>query len=1428
MPIDVLSTQQDSEAIKDPIDAFSALETTPPVPTFASQIKKYSSDVSDIDEEEMSRVRSVVGNDKINKWKEQEPVGFLEALKIKREKGIPFYGTGLEIGEALATIKMQDKAMAGDKVALETEAQRVEREMELSVRGTTIGGNIGYGLLETTQFLGELVAAIGTGGASAVATTGAKLTAKKALKKVATGSIAATALTAKMPQQITKNYLDRRIVGTANLTDKGELMLSEIQEAPAMTALKAFGDVWVDTASELTGGTISKGVNYALSPLKKAVSPIIKDASLKIPSKFKDAFIREAKKLRPNESVRSFFQDKLKFYGVLSEMGEERVAGLMRIGFGLDDRDMETTDKIMSAIYPGKDELLAELGIFSILGGVSFTTQQIANKLKAKGLSAAQIQRFNENTPETKKEAFLNDLFGQEIEEARKKLISSLNEQNFTDISFGKLSDTKKAELNKIRTNEGVGLIQNNQLVIPSNVVKHLYERRVLVDGAKADDVAKLLIDVFHSDESVADKSQHPHIQALIRLKKDISKLGFISIDPSTGNTVVKSGYPKNTNAVLENYENAKAVWDGRGVPSSVHGNESMVAAPLSALPNSNDNIAQIEDAVNPFKAKLKKVSTNFYQDYFNNLAPLEKLSPDIQLKARSHSGVVGWIKSTIESDTSKRIGLNTEITGEGLKPIIEDFMFEFKKAPEIASKDLGDYLVALRYTEDLKKRKDVSISDEQLIQSSETIDRLNREYGVDVIRFDHYAERIYEFQQRVLHLLVDGGLLVQEKYDAILKENPHYVPFRRVMDETGVESSQIISSGQGFNKARPTIKTIKGSERGVKDIFESIVNNTAEIIKNVSKNEVSKDVASLSKELPDLIKKIKPDMHKIVLDDGSITYRPLPTTPYGNVISYYENGKKHYIEVEKNLHDAMNGMKSAELGPALKTIRLFSSILRKGATTYSLSFLLRNPLRDNHVAFLQTNVGLVPFIDFGKGLFSVIKKDSDYKAWLRSGGSFDNFMMLDDTGLKKTYEELFKKKSKLSYFFDTLPTVSDAFEQATRVAIFKKAKKKGITDLESAFISREGTLDFARMGRKVKTANQFVPFLNAGIQAADKMVRAYIKNPVLTTLKAIQTITVPTLAITGYYLYCAADDDREEYLNLPVWQKDLFWNIKIGDSWIKYPKPFSFGMLFGSIPERIIETTHRGDKVSASKMLAETIVGTVQSLSPIQDLTSLIPPLLKTALEHIANYNFFTGKSVYPEYMENLEPSERYTENTTQTAVKAGDWLNMSPSVLENYVRGLTGQAGMDVFKISDMITEQIKKWNGDDVVDRKLEASDTPILNAFVSKAPIGFQSVPVQEFMDRFEDVEKKYLTQKIKEKRDIQEGKEYAKENKESLILYDALKNRHSAIIDLNDEIKRVNNNKKLDGETRAEKINRLKQKITDTAEKANEYYLRKKN
>ena len=754
-------------------------------------------------------------------------------------------------------------------------------------------------------------------------------------------------------------------------------------------------------------------------------------------------------------------------------------------------------------------------------------------------------------------------------------------------------------------------------------------------------------------------------------------------------------------------------------------------------------------------KAIPKEQRESAYAKLINRFAPIENAMKeakkagaegmDIGIRAREYLGIAGKFQATM-NDKTFRITKDGKIedTGEGLRPILQDYE-KLNKADKDLN-DIGLYLEARRAIAD--KRGVVKLPGDK--NANEVMVELRDKYGDKLDDFSDIADRVYAFQDRVLSQLVDAGIMSKDLYKSIKENNPDYIPFDRVMEEQGFIGGP--KSKRIFTDARNPLKTIKGSVLPIENPFESILKNTFQILDRAERNTVAKGLADIAEFLPERAKKLHQAMDVKVTDQLGTDGNPIKiiekkagkffyvengnrkfidiglNKPKG-VIEYYDNGDKKYLKLDENLYNAMSGLNDSQMGDLVKILSKPTNWLRTGVVI-SPEFWVKNSIRDQFTAFLQTDFNPSTIFDTMGSVADIVKKSDTYHNWLKTGGAYSGFVDINRENLKEKLAEV-KKNPALLLKLNVLQTAQDisgVVENATRVGIYKRALKRGDTPVDAGFKSREGTLDFARRGSAMKEVNSLIAFFNPSIQGTDKFIRTMKEKPTETTLKAVASITIPSLMLW------AINKDDEEYQEMSSWLKDLFWNFKVDGTWYRIPKPYLYGQLFGSSVERMLDRFYRDDP-DAMDGFAKSMMDAV---SPVQGdpASTLLPTAIRPLIENATNWSFFREAPVVPKSREGLIPSEQYSGGTTETAKAIGKLLDYSPSKVENIVRGWGGTTAYDALKLSDAIFAPQKE-------QRPVGVSGKYFVKGFTSKPPL-INPKSSQQFYDNWTALDSEFKT------------------------------------------------------------------------------------
>jgi hypothetical protein len=855
------------------------------------------------------------------------------------------------------------------------------------------------------------------------------------------------------------------------------------------------------------------------------------------------------------------------------------------------------------------------------------------------------------------------------------------------------------------------------------------------------------------------------------------------------------------------------------------------------------DNVRQQVNAFvtqSPTQRVLGQISTSgqpreqmtldkIYAKTFDELQPLKRAVQDMTggtdmpitkdpfRMAELHRGWVGkaetYLHYGIVDDSFNKVGKSLD---EIIKPI-SDRLDDFRA-----------YSVSKRALELADRGIETGISVDDAVA---TIRQLNTP------EFQKAFTELVGYQNSILNQLVKSGVLSGKDAATIRALNQNYVPFYRLFDEAG--------GGLGrntFANLPSPIKAIKGSSRDIVDPIESIIKNTYVITNIAERNRIGKALVELAESTPgagrwaekvatpmfgssfqldEIAKALRDagvDTSAIDLEHVATIFRPSIFAPgKENIVTVFRNGKREFWQLQPDLYRAMLALDKKIADDVIKLVSYPTRILRAGATL-NPEFMARNPLRDAFTAYVYSKYGFIPGVDTARGLFHVLKKDDLYWKWKAAGGSHGALVSLDRNYLQASIRSITERSLKdktlniIRNPIEGLRVLSEFTEEATRVAEFAKGlKKEGMTRagiMKAAAASRDVTLDFARAGTASKEINKIVAFFNAALQGTDKLARQFMSDPVGSTVKAVTSITLPSIVL--YYV----NHDNPKYQELPQWQKDFFWIIPVRDKFYRIPKPFELGIIFGTLPERMLEFAKTNDRKAFDEYGANLLEAGAPSVVP----TAMLP-----LLEAWANKSYFTELPIVPQSEEQLPKPLQYGPYTSETAKALGRLFDISPRIIDNTIRGYSAGLGTYATKGLDLLL------TGTGAVTPTPKPStyepDVPVAKAFQVRT-FG-QSKSVDEFYTELEKLEGLYsgvrkrfnvpagTTIKLEELMEIARTKDIGMkpEDIEKLIIFRKARTEFSDLRQLKANVERDN---KLTTAEKRDISTRIDERMTDIA------------
>ncbi|WP_439829930.1 LPD38 domain-containing protein [Aeromonas veronii] len=549
------------------------------------------------------------------------------------------------------------------------------------------------------------------------------------------------------------------------------------------------------------------------------------------------------------------------------------------------------------------------------------------------------------------------------------------------------------------------------------------------------------------------------------------------------------------------------------------------------------------------------------------------------------------------------------------------------------------------------------------------------------------------------LDLAQEAGLFTKEARAEF--ESEWYIPFFRESEDGDVIAP---FKPKGIANQNAGIKKLKGGEANTNDLLENIFTSTSKLIDASMKNMAAqKTVWNLADT----------GLIEVVAKPNKMDYQALANGK--DRIMLKLEGEEYMLRVEDpDLYRAMTFFDRKPFGKMTMMASSAKRILTAGVTA-SPEFMLRNFLRDSLSSWAISKDGFKPVIDSIKGVKKTLAMDGSTIDVMFSGASFlGGYVNGNDPGaMADTVRKSLRRKGmtpeQIARYEKTIirnaahakGVVADAWEKysrygealenANREAVYAAAIKAGKSHAQAAFESKD-LMDFSMLGaaRAIQGASLVLPFFNARLQGLGKLSRELRDNP-REIAKRAGMITAMSLGLL------AANWDDERYEELPDWDKDANWHFFVGDQHFRIPKPFEIGVMFGTIPERMVRAM--GDKDTGAqfgKAVARAI-GDTFALNPT-------PQIVKPLVEAAFNYDTFRGGPIDSPQDLAVKAEARYNEQTSLLMRELGELSGFSPKQLEHLVIGYTGTIGGYVMATADGLIRASRpgesaSWRADEI---------------------------------------------------------------------------------------------------------------------------------
>ena len=798
------------------------------------------------------------------------------------------------------------------------------------------------------------------------------------------------------------------------------------------------------------------------------------------------------------------------------------------------------------------------------------------------------------------------------------------------------------------------------------------------------------------------------------------------------------------------------------------------------------------------------------YKDIFNKQHPIElavkkmeslkgEKLPTEKNAASLAQLVSGWSDRARLYLSKSTFDIDGEVNGPGLDVIIGPLVKSGKR------QELDAYLASRRTValapRGIKTGIDLDIA-------KKTVQDLGSE------EFERVTKDLYAFEDRLLDLRVQAGLLTKKEADAYRKANPDYVPLRKFFPDKGGDplgSKGFLNLGGG--------KRIKGSEREVISPLESIVVDVESVIRDVDHHvavkalveqaastegggvfaeKVPAKLKGTAVKLGDLKKALSENgintdgMSAEAMESVATVFRPdLRPDPGENiVIVRNKKGERELWQLDPEVHKAFQSSSPVSSNVFTKILRGAAATLRTTATGTSLEFPMMNFFRDTLFAGLVSPDGFIPVLSSIKGSMLYLSNEKITDEFFRAGGGLSTNVEVALHQLGKSNNPL--KKTPIMDAWQVLTFLGRNSEMATRMGYYNVARKAGKSPKQSALETKD-LLNFSRWGAATEGAARYAPFWNSALQGTDKFRRALVEDPKGVTARGLAMITVPSILIY------AANYGNKDYEEAPPWLKDMFWLIPTFDKktpFIRMPKPHLPGMLFGSLPERAMDFARKRDPEAFDGVI-ESLLKTILPGQGGVPVPSLAIPIV----EAITNYSFFRGRPIVSQDLKRFPAKYQSKPWTTEIAKETSKMLSLagvevSPLKIENTLFGITASTGRTAaIALNPLLRDK------DAPEPPSMHWGDVPGARAFAVRPISG---VSVQRLYDRLDKLKGMKAAEDLAKKHRWIEAKRMTLAERRE---HDILRKVQRRMSEISTRIRKLESSTKLSGDEKSKQIDK---------------------
>lgn len=660
------------------------------------------------------------------------------------------------------------------------------------------------------------------------------------------------------------------------------------------------------------------------------------------------------------------------------------------------------------------------------------------------------------------------------------------------------------------------------------------------------------------------------------------------------------------------------------------------------------------------------------------------------------------------------RLGDVVDTGRAAVKEVIDD-MARFAKEsgtdlPKVR-KDVNDYLWFKHAPE-----RNAALGDKAAGISTEGAEQGMKalEASPGFAKVQEFANKLADLNTKTLDMLRDAGVVSDELFDTLRTKYKSHVPLNRLFEETA-DVGEVLS-GKGLDVRSSGIKRAVGSDREVADIVENIVVNYEQAAIRAEKNIVDQAALKFVRDNPNPalfeIRKPKPIGEAF---DGRIL---MEKTDDPQILQMFENGKPIWIEIkDPHLAVAMRGVGREKLGAIMNAVAAFTRTYSGLATRFNPEFAFPNKLRDLQEVMVylsaQKDMGAkgalkaavrdpVSLKAITDGLRGVDSEGARlYAEMKRMGGTTGGMglstrkkVQLDIRSLEKLATS--KPRAFAEKFVEYVDNWNTIFEDSSRLSVYRTALEQGLTKERAAFLAKEASVNFNRMGKGGPVINGLYMFANASIQGSTKMIRS-LRNP--KVLAGVTAAVGSSVAAVGTWNDMVDPEWRE---HVSKWDRlnALPVALPSDDGTIRYiTVPVSWGVKPIMVMANYAYDAMSGKGFDGAKASEDIFTAIAEAYNPMggsDGLSAATPTILDIPFEIGRNLSW-AGGPIKPDrdpyapesikYFDSLEKKESGRVLISLSEMLSGAGVEVSPADLNYAYEGYISGAGRAVTKFGNTL---------------------------------------------------------------------------------------------------------------------------------------------